>query len=60
VVLRNFQLKDGRLMKQLYATDVTDEQWALVAPLIPPAKHGGAQGQRALLGNLGNLARLAP
>jgi len=29
-------------MKQLYATDVTDEQWALVAPLIPPAKHGGA------------------
>ncbi len=29
-------------MKQLYATDVTDEQWAFVAPLIPPAKHGGA------------------
>lgn len=29
-------------MKKAYATDVTDEQWALIKPLIPPAKHGGA------------------
>jgi putative transposase len=29
-------------MNKVYATDVTDEQWALVEPLIPPAKHGGA------------------
>ena len=21
--------------------DLTDEEWALIAPLIPPAKHGG-------------------
>ena len=24
-----------------YATDLTDEQWELIAPLIPPAKPGG-------------------
>jgi putative transposase len=24
-----------------YRTDLTDEQWAIVQPLIPPAKHGG-------------------
>ena len=24
-----------------YPTDLTDEEWALVAPLIPPAKRGG-------------------
>ena len=24
-----------------YRTDLTDEQWAIVEPLIPPAKHGG-------------------
>jgi transposase len=24
-----------------YPSDVTDEEWALVAPLIPPAKRGG-------------------
>src|SRR5450755_2418947 len=28
-------------MNKVYATDVTDEQWALIQPLIPPAKHGG-------------------
>jgi putative transposase len=28
-------------MNKVYPTDVTDEQWALVAPLIPPAKQGG-------------------
>jgi putative transposase len=31
-----------RLMDQVYPSDATDEQWALVEPLIPPAKHGGA------------------
>lgn len=29
-------------MDQVYPSDVTDEQWALVEPLIPAAKHGGA------------------
>ena len=29
-------------MNKVYPTDVTDEQWALIEPLIPPAKHGGA------------------
>jgi putative transposase len=28
-------------MNKVYATDLTDEQWALVEPLLPPAKHGG-------------------
>ena len=26
-----------------YESDLTDEEWALVAPLIPPAKHGGGR-----------------
>jgi putative transposase len=29
-------------MNKVYPTDVTDEQWAVIEPLIPPAKHGGA------------------
>ena len=29
-------------MDKVYATDVTDDQWALIAPLIPSSKHGGA------------------
>ena len=24
-----------------YPTDLSDKQWTLIAPLIPPAKHGG-------------------
>jgi putative transposase len=24
-----------------YPSDLTDEEWALIAPLIPPAKRGG-------------------
>lgn len=27
--------------KLRYPTDLTDEEWALVAPLLPPARHGG-------------------
>ncbi len=27
--------------KLRYPSDVTDEEWAHIAPLIPPAKHGG-------------------
>jgi transposase len=27
--------------KLRYPSDVSDEEWALIAPLIPPAKHGG-------------------
>jgi putative transposase len=28
-------------MRQPYSTDLTDQQWALLLPLIPPAKSGG-------------------
>src|SRR2546421_11873893 len=31
---------DGQ-SRQAYPTDLTDAQWALLEPLIPPAKHGG-------------------
>lgn len=24
-----------------YPTDISDEAWAIIAPLIPPSKHGG-------------------
>ena len=27
--------------KLRYPSDLTDEEWALIAPLIPPARHGG-------------------
>lgn len=29
------------ITRKPYATDLTDEQWAILEPLIPPAKHGG-------------------
>jgi putative transposase len=29
-------------MRKAYPSDLTDEQWALLEPLIPPAKSGGA------------------
>ena len=29
-------------MRKAYPSDLTDEQWAILRPLIPPAKHGGA------------------
>jgi transposase len=28
-------------MRKRYPTDVTDEQWQILQPLIPPARHGG-------------------
>jgi putative transposase len=28
-------------MEQRYPTDLTDQQWMLIEPLLPPAKHGG-------------------
>jgi putative transposase len=27
--------------RKVYPTDITDAQWAIIAPLLPPAKHGG-------------------
>ena len=27
--------------KKRYTSDMTDEEWAILEPLIPPAKHGG-------------------
>jgi putative transposase len=29
-------------MRKAYPSDLSDEQWAILQPLIPPAKHGGA------------------
>ena len=31
--------------KLRYPSDLTDEEWTLVEPLIPPAKHGGRRRQ---------------
>ena len=31
--------------RKTYTTDLTDRQWALLAPLIPPAKPGGRSRQ---------------
>jgi putative transposase len=28
-------------MQKVYDTDLTDEQWEVIGPLLPPAKHGG-------------------
>ena len=28
-----------------YPSDVTDEEWELIVPLIPPGKSGGANGR---------------
>ena len=33
----------ARRAGQRYDSDVSDEEWALVAPLIPPAKRGGGK-----------------
>ncbi len=30
-------------VRKAYSTDLTDEQWAILEPLIPPAKHGGRE-----------------
>ncbi len=29
-----------------YPTDLTDREWAVIAPLIPSAKPGGGHGKR--------------
>ncbi len=29
------------MTRKPYPTDLTDEQWARIAPLVPPAKPGG-------------------
>ena len=31
--------------RKAYATDLTDEQWAILEPLVPPAKQGGRPRQ---------------
>ncbi len=33
--------KQPKQPRKPYKTDLTDEQWAIVEPLVPPAKHGG-------------------
>ena len=47
-------------MRKPYPTDLTDDQWALLQPLIPPAKSGGAPRTvdlRAILNTLFYQAR---
>jgi putative transposase len=34
-------IEDGGEMEKVYQTDMTDEQWQVLAPLLPPAKPGG-------------------
>ena len=29
------------ITRKAYATDLSDDQWVILEPLIPPAKHGG-------------------
>jgi putative transposase len=33
---------DATITRKPYPTDLSDEQWAILEPLIPPAKHGGS------------------
>ena len=35
--------------KLCYPSDLTDEKWTLIEPLIPPAERGGRAGTRARL-----------
>jgi transposase len=32
--------------KLRYPSDLTDDEWAMIEPLIPPAKHGGRERQK--------------
>ena len=34
--------------KLRYPSDLTDEEWSLIEPLIPPAKHGGRKREVAV------------
>jgi len=46
--------------RKAYATDLTDDQWAILEPLVPPAKHGGrprAVNMREVLNTLLYLNR---
>ena len=38
--------------KLRYPSDLTDDEWAIIAPLIPPAKRGG---NKSLLGKLATV-----
>ena len=37
-------VQEGQVRKK-YPSDLTDEQWAIVAPLIPPAKQSPRGGR---------------
>lgn len=43
MVVSGFSLRsaDGAVTDRVYPTDLTDEQWALIEPLTPPAEPGG-------------------
>jgi len=55
VIQGNGQILEGPLMwgqenrskynrdKLRYPSDLTDEEWSFIEPLIPPSKHGGRQ-----------------
>ena len=49
--------------KLRYPSDLTDEEWALVKPLIPPAKRGGNKrhvDERAIVDGLMYILRVCP
>ena len=44
--------------KLRYPSDVTDEEWELMVPLIPPGKSGGGK-RTVIMREVANAARLA-
>lgn len=51
---------DATIPRQPYPTDLTNGQWAILEPLIPPAKHGGCHrtvNMRAVMNTLFYLNR---
>jgi putative transposase len=38
-------LQQDKSLRKKYTSDLTDEQWALVSPLLPPAKHNPPGGR---------------
>ena len=49
--------RKNRAARAAYPSDLTDAQWALIAPLIPPAEPGGRA--RSQLGSINKGANAA-
>ncbi len=46
---------DATTSRKPYPTDLSDEQWAILEPLIPPAKHGGSHRKVNMRGVVNTL-----